>query len=135
MKKGDQLAFRPHPRSFVDQPDTCLPAPLERFVDILNSNANVMYPGASLCQVLADGSVGAVRFEEFDQRFATLDCGNPGTVGVCQWGLGHAEHVSEEGKDSLEGAHGYSDVCYARSAGGAGTGCRAARIRFGARLI
>jgi hypothetical protein len=58
----------------------------------------------------SDGRVGLKGLEQLDERVASGETFDPRAVGVVEWHDRQAEHVTVEGYDIGEGAHGDTDV-------------------------
>jgi hypothetical protein len=110
MEEGNPLSLRSDPRSLVDQAKSGGPAPFEGLVQVVDSEADVMYARSAARDEPSDGRVGALGFEQLDERIACLEAADPGAVGIIESGLGEAEDVAAEGQEVVEGAHGDADV-------------------------
>lgn len=96
MKERDPLALHADSRNLVYQPDTGFPAPLQRCVEIVHREADMMDPGSTAGDEFPDRRVLSVRLEQLEQRLARLERADPRAVGIRYFGLVHSEDLPVE---------------------------------------
>lgn len=116
MEERDALAFGTEAGRVVNEPDTCCAAACEAGIEVVHGKTNVMNTGTSFGDELADGRVGGVGLEQFDQRFSGLQPGDAGTIRVLERDIGQAENVTIEGQDLAKRVNGNAYVGNARGA-------------------
>lgn len=131
MKEGDPFSFRSEARYLVDEADSSSATALERPLEIVDVEADVMNARATLGDELADGRLGSFTLEKFNERFAGDESRNAGTVRIIERSLGHAEDVAVEWQDLLERTNRHTDVGDSRSAKGSFDGCWLAQVFVG----
>src|SRR3954471_7514602 len=118
MNEGDALSFGSQPRGLIDQADAGVATPVERGIEVVHGETDVMDSGASRGHELADWRRGILRFEELDQRLSGGEPFDPGTVRIVERDGVHLKHVSIEGQDRVQIAHRDADVRDARTTTG-----------------
>jgi len=133
MEKRDAFPFCPSAWCFIDKPEAGITAALQGAVEVVHRKADVVNAGTPLGDVFADRGVVGLCFEEFHQRFAGRQSHDGGAVGVVEGNLGHAEDVTVQRKQLVEGTYGDPDVGDARAAAygiGHGRRCWCGRERI-----
>ena len=110
MQERDALALGSDAGCFVDEGDAGRAAAIERRVEIVDGEGDVVDAGSALVEEPADGSIGVGRLEQFDERIACAEAGDVGAVGIGQWRVGQAEHVAVEGEQVGQFADGNANV-------------------------
>src|SRR5690348_11382719 len=110
MEERDALAFRADPWRLVDEADAGGTAAVERAIEVVHLEADVMDAGPAPGDELADGALRRLALEELDERLAGGQPRDAGAIGVVQRHFGHAEDVAVEGQDLVEGADGDAHV-------------------------
>lgn len=110
MEKSDPLAFGADSGRCVDEPNAGHATALERCVQIVNCEADVMQPRTVSFDKLGDGRVGCFGFEQFNERLASYERSDRGTIHVINGRFWEAEDVAIEWYDLRERAHGDADV-------------------------
>jgi hypothetical protein len=96
MKKGDALSLGSNARPVVHQSYSSVTALLERPIEVVNREADVVDSRTPFFEEPADGGGGRVRLEKLDQRVPGLEAADPGAVAIGQVGLGHSEDIAIE---------------------------------------
>lgn len=110
MEKSDPLSFGAKAGLLVDETNARHPAALERELDVVDVEADVMYAGTAPGDEPIDRGVVRRGLQQFDERLAGGEPGNAGTVSVVERNLWKAEDVAVEGKDVVERADGDADM-------------------------
>jgi hypothetical protein len=118
MQERDTFPFGTEAGGLVDQPDTGGPAALERTVEVVDGEADVVNARSPLGDELADGLLGIVGLEELDERLAGGEPGDACAIGIVELDFGQAEHVAVEGEDPVERTDGDPHVGDASSTAG-----------------
>src|SRR5687768_9188719 len=84
VKKGDPLSLGSHARPLVHQPYSRVTALLERPIQVVDREADVVDSGTALFEVPTDGGVGRVRLEKLDQRVPGHEAADPGAIAIGQ---------------------------------------------------
>lgn len=116
MKKGNSLSFRAQSWDLIDEPHTGLTAAFQHADQVVHGKADMMDSRAAFRDVFPNRRVIRVPLEKFNQRFATGDSGNAGTIGVVQGYLWHQQHITQEWQQIVDGTNRKSDVGDARTA-------------------
>ena len=106
MEEGDTFPLGSLSRGLVDQSNSRGTAAIERTVEIIDGEADVMDAGTPLGDELADGRIRMVGLEQLDERFAGSEASDAGTVSVVEIDFREAEQVAVEGENLVERAHG-----------------------------
>ena len=106
MEEGDTFPLGALAWGLVDQSNTRSTAALERTVEVVDGEADVMDAGTTFGDELADGRIRMVGLEQLDERFAGDEARDAGTVGVVEADFREAEQVAVEGENLVERAHG-----------------------------
>ena len=131
MEERDTFPFGAEPGGLVDEPEPGSAAAGERTVEVVDREADVMDPGATPGDELADGGLGVLGLEQLDEGVTGGEAGDASTIGVVELDLGEIEQVAVEGKDLVERAHGDPNVGDARGTAG-NVGHVSALVRRGA---
>ena len=118
MQERDTFPFGAESWRIVDEAHAGGTAPGEGVVEVIDGETDVMNAGSAGGDELANRGVGSPGFKQLDEGFAGTEAGDPGAVGVGEWHLWHAEDVTIEGQDVVEGAYGDADVGDTRGAAG-----------------
>ena len=118
MQERDSFSFCPDPRLVVDKLNAGCPAPRQRAVQIVDREADVVYPRTAFGHEASDGRVGVIRFQKLYQRFARAEPDYGRTVGIVERDLGQPQHIPEERKALGEGLNRDADVGYSSSTRG-----------------
>jgi len=110
MEEGDTFPLGSLARRLVDQPKAGDTASLERRVEVVHGEADVVDSWPAFGDELADGRVRVVSFEQLDERVTGSEPGDPGAIGIGELDFGEAEQVAIEGKDLVERANGDPNV-------------------------
>ena len=132
MEKRDTFPFGAVTWRLVDEAKPGGAATLERAVEIVDREADVMDAWTTFGDELADGRVGMLGFEQLDERVAGLEAGDAGSVRIGERDLGHAEEIAIEGQDLVERTHGDPHVGDAGRAAGRHVGHGSALVKRGA---
>lgn len=98
MKKRDPLSLRTDARNVVNEPGPGGAAPLERRVEIIHREADVMDRRPSFRNESPDRRVGLARLQELDNRPSRVESRDPRAVGVGQVELLQSEYFPVEGQ-------------------------------------
>jgi hypothetical protein len=90
---------------------------IEHRIEVVHRHRHVMDAGAALVDVLRDRRVGAGGLEQFHERGARRQSGDPCPVAVGQWNDRQAEDVAKEGEGIVQCADRESEVRDGRAAG------------------
>lgn len=96
MEKGDPLAFGANSWRRVDESNARSATALERRVEIVDGEADVMQPRPAFFDKLRDRRIGRFRFEQFNERVAGEKSGNVSAVGIFQRRLLEAKDIAVE---------------------------------------
>lgn len=96
MEKSDPLPFGASSRRGVDESNAGDATALERRVEIVDSEADVMQPRPASFDKLRDGRVGRFRFEQLNERVAGEKPSDVSAVGIFQRRLLQAKDVAVE---------------------------------------
>lgn len=118
MQEGDAFAFGSDAWGLVDEPQSGCSAARKRPVEVVHGEAHVMDAWAPLGYELPDWRVLGLGCEQLYQRFSGSDTRDSGAVGVVERHLGHAEDITVERQQLVEGTHGNPDVGDAGAAAG-----------------
>jgi hypothetical protein len=116
MEKRYTFPLRADAGRLVDEPDTRGPAPVQRAVEVVDGEANVVDAWPSLRDKLPDRGVAALGLEQLDERLAGGESHDPRSIRILQRRLGHPEDIAVEGHQLREPSDGNADVCDAGSA-------------------
>src|SRR5437868_5864440 len=110
MHKCDALSFSANAWSLVDQLDATSSTAIERSVEVVNGEADMMNAWTSLGDEFADWGVVVECFQELDKRFAGGKPGNASSISVIERNVGELQNIAVEGKDLVQRAHRDADV-------------------------
>ena len=110
MKKRDPLSLRTDARNVVNEPGSGRAAPVERCVEIIHREADMMYRGASLRDESSDGRVRVLCLEQLHYWATRVEPGDPRAVGVGQVYLSQSEYFPVEGERFGDRAYSNSDM-------------------------
>ena len=96
MKESDSFSLSSNSWHFVDEPDSGLSASLESSVQIIDSKAHVMNPGAASRDEFSYRSVVGSGFQKLNERVARLHGGDARPVRIIDLNFREAEDVCEE---------------------------------------
>ena len=96
MQERNPFSFRSQTWFGVDQAKSSVAAFLQRAVQVIDGEADVVDSRSTLFQELSDRRVGFIRFEELDERLPCLEAIDPGPVAISQLSLGHSEDIAIE---------------------------------------
>ncbi len=94
MQERDPLALGPDPWRLIDEPDPRRTAPVHHLVQVVHCKADVVNSGSALVQEPADRVVACFRLQELDKGLSGLESGYPGSIGIVERHLRHAEDVA-----------------------------------------
>ena len=112
-----RLPSAPRRGVVVDEPDAGGAAALERRVQVVHDEADVMDAGTAPRHEPTNRRIRRLGLEQLDERITGREPDNGGAIGVLERHFGQAEHIAVERKCLLQRAHGDADV---RDAGAAG---------------
>ena len=115
MQKRDAFPFRAHARNVVDEVDARVATSLQRSVEVIYREADVVDTGSALGQETADGRIGSLRLEQFDDRITGCEPADSGFIDLGELRVGHSEDVAIERHGLSEGLYGDADVGDSRS--------------------
>jgi len=118
MEKRDPFLLGADAGRLVDEPDAGCTTALEGVVEVVNEKAEVMDSGPALGHKSADWRVRGLGFEQLDERIAGSEADDRRAIGVVERYLGHAEDVTIEGQNLIEGTDRNADVRESSSATG-----------------
>src|SRR5687768_12276696 len=98
MQEGDSLPLRSKARRLIDELDACGTTAIQRPVQIIDGEADVMNPGPAPREVFPNRSIRSRWLEQLDETLSGRDGLDAGPVGVGQLYRRHSEHVAEEGE-------------------------------------
>lgn len=110
MQERDPLSFSSETRLLVDQSNSGSTAPLERRIQVVDGEANVMNSGSALCHEFPNRRFVGLGLEEFDQGFACRQSGDSSPIGIVERHLRHGEDVSIERQDLVQRAYRNPDM-------------------------
>jgi hypothetical protein len=118
VQEGDSFPLCSDPRLLVDELNAGCPAPRQHAVEIVDREADVMYPGPSFGHEARDGGVGVIRFQKLYQRLTRAESDYARTVGIVERNLRQPQHIPKKRKALGEGLDRDADVGYASSTRG-----------------
>ncbi len=110
MQESNSLALRADARDVVNQSSPRGAAALERCVQIIHGEANVMNGGASPGDEPPDWRIRLLRLEQLDNRASSVQSGYPRAVGVGQIDLRQPKNFPVERENFGDGAHRNPDM-------------------------
>jgi thioredoxin 1 len=110
VEKRDTLPLGSDARSLVDETDLRFPTPVERRIQVIDHEANVVDPGAAALDEATDGRFWGNSFEELDERVSSGETDDVGAIGLVEGYFGQSEDVAIEGEGVAERTHGDTDV-------------------------
>lgn len=117
MEERDTFPFGSDARRLVDETEAGSAAAVQHALEVIHGEADVVNPGAALRDEPADGRLGRIRLEQFDEGFAGREARDACAVGVCERDGREAEDVAAEGKEVVDRPDRESDVRDPRTAG------------------
>jgi hypothetical protein len=84
MDEGDSLAFGADAWGLVDQPNPDRPAARQCGIEVIDGETDMMESWTTLLEKPADGSIGVVGLEQFDEGVTGCDRGNGGAISVIE---------------------------------------------------
>ena len=111
----DALPLGADARRLVDEGDAGRAAPLERGVEIIHREADVVDARAPAREESRDRRLGVVGREKLDERLTGFVAGDARTVGISEDGVGHPEDVMKQRPKAVEGLHRNADMGDARA--------------------
>ncbi len=96
MEKSDPLAFGANSWRRIDESNARNATALERRVEIVDREADVMQPRPAFFDKLRDRRIGRFRFEQFNERVAGQKSGDVSAVGIFQRRLLEAKDIAVE---------------------------------------
>lgn len=96
MEKSDPLAFGAHSWRRIDESNARGATALERRVEIVDGEADVMEPRAAFLDKLRNRRIGRFRFEQFNERVASEKSGDVSAVRIFQRRLWEAKDIAVE---------------------------------------
>lgn len=118
MEKSDPFSFRSDPWDVVDELNSRSTAALERSIQIVDREADVMQPRPSLRDEAPDGGIGVPRLEQLHQRTSGVEARYAGAVGIIQIHLLEPEDITKKRHAGAQRLYSDADVGYADSARG-----------------
>lgn len=118
MKEGDTFPLGTDSGCRVDEAETGIAAAVQRVVEVVDFEADVMNAWAALGDELGDGRIGRRGLEQLDQGVAGGEAGNAGAIGMIKRHGGHAEDVVVEGQELVDSMDGDADMRDARTTRG-----------------
>ena len=110
MQERDALAFGADAWLFVDQLNSRLAASLENAVEIIDREADVVYPRSTLLDKPGDRRSRVRGLQQLHQRLSGIESGDAGAVRVVQRHLGQTENVAKKGNALPQGSHCDADM-------------------------
>jgi hypothetical protein len=110
VEKRDALPFGAGSWFLVDEANAGLATARERIVEVIDREADMMDSRTALRDELRDRRLGALRFEEFDERIASREPGDSGSVRIVERDFWHFEHVAVEREQGVQRLDGDPDV-------------------------
>ena len=111
MQESYPFSFRTNPWDFIDEANAPSAASVERSIDIVNSEADVVYPRTASREKLPDGSILSIRLEQLDQALASGECSDLRTVRIAHFSVVQAEYLPVERELLGDRLNGYPNVC------------------------
>lgn len=96
MEKSDPLAFGANSRRRIDESNARSATALERRVEVVDGEADMMQPGPAFFDKLRDRRIGRFRFEQFNERIAGEKSGDVSAVGIFQGRFLEAKDITVE---------------------------------------
>lgn len=116
MEKRDTLSFRSHPWSVINKADAAGPTSVQRRLQVLDNEADVVDARATALHEPSHGRVRRGGFEELDERITGGETDDGRAVGVVEWHLGESEDIAVKGQGIAERAHSDANMRDARAA-------------------
>lgn len=110
MQEGDSLSLGTQSGRLVNETDAGLATAVQRVVQVVHGEADVMDSGPAPCDEARDWRFGRLGLQQFDQWFTGGQSHDSCSVGVIQWQLRHAEDVTVEREDGFQVGDGQPDV-------------------------
>ena len=110
MQKRDPFLLGADAGGFVDEPNAGGTTTLEGGVEVVDKEAEVVNSRPAFGHKPADWRVRGLRFEQLDEGIAGSEADDRRAVGVVEWHVGHAEDVTIERQNLIEGTHRDADM-------------------------
>ncbi len=110
MQERDAFALGADARHFVDKLNSGLAASRENAVEIIDREADVVYPRSPLLDESRDGRPRVSGLQQLHQRLASRETRDVGAVCVVQRHLGQTENIAKEGRALPERPHCDADM-------------------------
>src|ERR1044071_7184732 len=94
MNEGDAFAFSTEAGNVIDEFDAGRTAALQRGIEVIDGETDMMKTGTALGDEFADRRRGVARLQQLDERFAGTHGADVCAVGVVDGGGGRAGQVA-----------------------------------------
>ena len=118
MQKYDPLSLGPDTRLLVDELNARSSTSLDRCVEVIDREADVMDTGAALLQKARDRRGGIVSLQQLHERFSGAQANYARAVSVIERDFTQPQYIPEKWKTLGEGLDRDSNVGYARATRG-----------------
>ena len=110
MEEGDSFSFSAHPRDVVDELNSRAAAALERSIQIVDREADVMQASASLRHEAADGRAGVCCFQQLHERPSGVEPRYARAVRIIQLDLLQAQDVTKKRQAGSQSLYGNANM-------------------------
>jgi len=110
VDERDALAFGADTWCVVDQANAVCAAAVERRVEVVDGEADVVNAGSSFRDELGDRGIGGFRFEQLYERRSGHEAGDLCAIGIVEGNVDESEDVTVEGQALAQSANGDTDV-------------------------
>jgi hypothetical protein len=116
VDEGDPLSLGPDARLLVYQPQLGVAASLQRRIEVVDSETDMVYPRPATGYEPSDRGVRRFGLEELHEGLARSEPGDPGAIGIGQGDPLQPQDIAAEGQQVVDGADRDPDMGDPRAA-------------------